>query len=73
VRLRDKFSTGLSLYHHAQPPTWRTSGLHLAWLLPFDLYGLGDPARSLRSRQHSSNGHQSSQASPPAACASTSW
>jgi len=31
--------------------------------------GLGDPARSLRFRQHSSRGHQRSQASPPAKCA----
>jgi len=38
-------------------PTWRTSGPHLVWLLPFNLSCLGDPARSLRSRQHSSRGH----------------
>jgi hypothetical protein len=31
-----------------KPQTWRTSGLDSAWLLHFDLSGLGDPARSLR-------------------------
>jgi len=32
---------------------------------------LCDPARSLRSRQHSSRGHKSSQAFPLVTCAST--
>jgi len=63
--------TGWSCQYHAQSPTWRTDGLHLVWILPFNLSGLGDPASSLRSRQHSCRGHQSSQASPPTACAST--
>jgi len=49
------------------------SRLHLVWLLPFDLSGLGDPATRLRSRQHSSRGHQSSQASQHATRASTRW
>jgi len=54
-------------------PNLETSGLHLVWLLPYDLSGLGDPAKSLSSRQHNSSSHQSSQASPPATCASTRW
>jgi hypothetical protein len=49
------------------PQTWRPSGLYLVCLPSFDLSGLGDPARSLRYRQHSSRVHQSSQASPTAA------
>jgi hypothetical protein len=46
---------------------------HLVWLLPFDMSAMGDPARSLLSRQHRSTSHQSSQACPTAACASTRW
>jgi hypothetical protein len=34
------------------PPTSRTSGLSLVWILSFHLSSLSDPARSLRSRQH---------------------
>jgi len=39
-------------------------------LLPFDLSGLGDPARSLGSRHHTCRCYQSSQPSPPATFAS---
>jgi len=42
-------------------------------LLPCGLSGLGDPATSLRSRQHSFRGHQNSQVPPPTVCASTRW
>jgi len=35
--------------------------------------GFGSPARSLRSRQHSSRGYQNLQASPPSTFVSTGW
>jgi hypothetical protein len=66
ARFRNKkLFKGWSCYHNVQPPSWSISGLHLVLLLPFDPSGLGDPARSLLSRQHSSRDHHSSQASPP--------
>jgi hypothetical protein len=74
VRFRNKkLFVWWGCLHHAQPPTWRTSGPHLVWFLHSDLSGLGDPARSLCSRQQSCRGHQSSQASPPTACAARGW
>ena len=33
----------------AQPPTWRTRGSLFVWSLPFDLFGMGVPARSLKT------------------------
>ena len=33
----------------AQPPTWRTSGSFFVWSLPFDLFGMGNPNRSLKA------------------------
>jgi hypothetical protein len=38
-------------------PNLKGQGLYFVWSLPFDLSGMGDPTRSLRSRQHSSSGH----------------
>jgi hypothetical protein len=50
----------------SQNPNLEDQKLHFVWPLPFDLSGMGDPTRSLRSRQHSSPGHWEAQTSPPA-------
>jgi hypothetical protein len=31
---------------HAQPPTWRTRVSPFVWLLPLDLFGMGDATTS---------------------------
>jgi hypothetical protein len=39
--------------------------IHFVWPLPFDLSCIGDPTRSLRSRQNSCQGHWDAQTSSP--------
>ena len=41
--------TGVGYQPSAQPPTWRTRGSLFVWSLPFDLFGMGVPARSLKT------------------------
>jgi hypothetical protein len=46
------------------PPTWRARVSLFAWIITFELSGIGDPTSSYATARHSSQGHMTTQASP---------
>jgi hypothetical protein len=65
VWFRNSIFVGVPLFAPCQTPNLKGYGLHFGWPLPFDLYGMGESIRRLRSSQQSSPGYWVSKTSSP--------